>query len=647
MWAAGLPEMSLKNASGASKNRPFQSSNPRPAVRFASSSTSRYDDFSMGLALRRLSAALGAALLLAAASSGAAGKPEILPLSEIHAGMKGVAYTIFEGDKIEPMDLEVLGVLPNALGPKQDIILVELKGAKVEHTGVVAGMSGSPVYIDSKLVGAISLKLGIFTKEAIAGITPIENILEVQNAGTPTRTASPGLGGLGSPVAAAGGEIRLPEQITQRYGLSSGSFLKPIESPLVASGFYPQTLARYAGEFAGLGMTAIEGGTVPPRPDDSQIQPGSMVGMVLIRGDLSLDAGCTVTAIVGDDVFVCGHPLLGYGSVAFPMTRGHVVTTLASSLESTKIMTSGGEIGTITQDRLTAVMGRLGSGPPMLPLDLTVATPAAEKQFHFEMIENPKFTPLLVTLATFNGIVANTLYTDGMTIQLSGKIEIEGHSSVELQNMFSPTVLPVPEGFFVASDVHSAFVKIFNNPYEIPHIRKISLRVTSLPERRWATIDTAWSEKSEVAPGETIRIKVLLRPYRGSPFIQEVPITIPPSAGRGNLRILVSDSDTLNRMNGANALGPDAQLHGLEELIQLLNRQHRNDKLYVTLLQPTPTLLVEDKQLPNVPVSELNVLDNRRNLGSSTLLRESVAGEWSVEMNRVIAGTQYLTITVK
>jgi hypothetical protein len=600
----------------------------------------------MGLALRRFLAALAAALLLAAASLGADGKPAILPLSEIHAGMKGVAYTIFEGDKIEPMDLEVLGVLPNALGPKQDIILVELKGAKVEHTGVVAGMSGSPVYIDGKLAGAISLKLGIFTKEAIGGVTPIENILEVGNAGIPAKTAAPGAGGLGSPVA-AGGEIRLPEEITQHYGLSAGSFLKPIEAPLVASGFYPQTLARYAGEFAGLGMTTIEGGTVPPRPDDAQIQPGSMVGMVLMRGDLSLDAGCTVTAVVGDKVFVCGHPLLGSGSVAMPMARGHVVTTLASSFASTKIMTSGGEIGTITEDRLTAVMGRLGSGPPMLPLDLTVSTPTAEKQFHFEMIENPKFTPLLVALATFNGVVANTLYTDGMTMQLSGKIEIEGHSPVELQNMFSPTDFPIPEGFFIATTVQSAFVRIFNNPYEIPHIRKISLRVTSLPERRWAAIDTAWSEKSEVAPGETIRIKVLLRPYRGSPFIQEVPITIPPSASRGNLRILVSDSDTLNRMNGAMALSPAAQLHGLEELIQLLNREHRNDRLYVTLLQPTPTLLVEDKQLPNVPVSELNVLDHRRNLGNSTLLRESVAGEWSSEMNRVIAGTQYLTITVK
>jgi hypothetical protein len=291
-------------------------------------------------------------------------------------------------------------------------------------------------------------------------------------------------------------------------------------------------------------------------------------------------------------------------------------------------------------------MGQLGGGPPMMPLDLSVTTPTEEKRFHFEILPNSKLTPLLVAVTTFNGVVGNTAYTEGTTFQLNGTIEIEGHSPVQLQNMFAPTDIPVPDGIFVATAVQSVFSRIFINPYEQPHIQKVSLHLTSLPERRWAAIDNAWSEKSEARPGETIHVKVLLRPYRGATFIQEVPITIPAQAARGNLRILVSDADMLNRLTRAPTFGP-AQLNGLEEMIQLLNRERHNDRLYVTLLQPTPTLLVEDKELPNVPLSEINVLDHRRVPGAATLLWESVAGEWSVGMNQVISGQQYLTITVK
>jgi hypothetical protein len=518
-----------------------------------------------------LFAALCAALALASAAPLlSADQAEILPLNQIQPGMKGTAYTIFAGDQIEPIDLVVLGVLPNAFGPKQDIILVELKGDKVEHTGVVAGMSGSPVYINGKLAGALSLKLGIFTKEAIGGVTPIENMLDIEKA-LPATTKGSASASRSTVPAPALSQVRLPDEFAQHIGLGTGNFLTPIETPLIATGFYPQALAQFSNALAGLGLTAIEGGSAAPRPDDAQIKPGSMVGMVLVQGDLSLEAGCTVTAIESGHIFVCGHPLFGFGSVDLPMARAHVVTTLASSLASTKIMTTGGIIGTFTQDRLTAVMGQLGAGPGMIPLDLSVTTPTVEKRFHFEMIQNSKLTPLLVALTTFNGVVGNTAYTEGTTFQLNGTIDIEGHSPVQLQNMFAPTDIPVPDGFFVATAVQNAFSRIFMNPYERPHIQKISLHLTSLPERRWAAIDSAWSEKSEARPGETIHVKVLLRPYRGAPFIEEVPITIPAQVARGNLRILVSDSDTLNRVTRVPTFGP-AQLNGLEELVQLLNR---------------------------------------------------------------------------
>jgi hypothetical protein len=584
-------------------------------------------------------------------------QPDILPLDQVKPGMKGVAYTIFAGDQIEKFDLEVIGVLPNLLGPKQSIILVELKGPKVQHTGVVAGMSGSPVFIEDKLAGAISLRFGIFVKEPLAGVTPIENMLEVQSAAEKPERASaldasaadrPTALGERSGASSPTTQYPLPADLAERMGLGSGAYLAPIETPLVFSGFQREAVGRFAGEFAGYGMVATPGGTVPPRPDDARIEPGDMVGMVLVRGDLSINAACTVTAIVGDRVFVCGHPLFGFGSVELPMARARVLTTLSSELASTKIVNVGGPIGSVTQDRLTAVMGRLGPAPRMIPVDLTVVTPAQQKQFHFELIENAKLTPLLVALSTFNGLVANTAYGEGTTLRLTGGIDIAGHARVNLENMFAPTDSLFPDGFFVAGTVQGVFARIFSNPYEAARIERVTLRVESIPERRWATIESAWSEKSEAQPGEAVNVKVLLRPYRGAPFIREVPITIPAQAARGTqLRILASDSDQLNRMTRLFTLAPQARLAGLDQLITLLNRERRNNRLYVTLLQPTPTMLVEDKELPNAPLSEINVLDQRRNPGSALLLRESTAGEWSTAMDQVITGSYSVNITVK
>lgn len=567
-------------------------------------------------------------------------KPEIMPLRDVKPGMHGVAYTIFTGDKIESMDVEIIGVLPNALGPKTDIILAQLKGEKVEHSGVVAGMSGSPVYIDGKLVGAISLKLGEFTKEAIAGITPIEEMLEAGQTPAPGTT-------VGKTVAANAlpQQIALPTESASRAGLGAGNILVPIETPLIFSGVLPETIARFSEQLTGFGMSAMPGGTAPASPDDIKIQPGDMVGMSLVRGDLNLAAGCSVTAVIGDRVFVCGHPLFAAGGVSMPMVRGHVLLTLNSEQASTKIMTTGGDIGTVTQDRLTAVMGRLGAPPTMIPMDLELTTPAQVKNFHFDLMQDPRLTPVLVGLVTYNGLVANTAYGENTTLQMTAEVDIHGHTPLKLETFVAPTDQPIPGGIFIATAMQADFTRIFTNPYEQPQIERIAVKVTSLPERRWASIEGAWSEKSMAAPGETLNIKVLLRPYRGEPVIREVPITIPAQAAHGSLRVLVSDGGILNRMN--RGFAGASQLSGLEELIQLLNKERRVDRLYVTLLQPSPTLLVEDKELPDVPPSALNVFDPHGSPGGVIMLGESEIGQWSLEMNQVISGLQYLTIQVK
>lgn len=608
----------------------------RPAP-FAYRHTGAYDGFLMPNLPRKLFLLVFAALLLAASwPVRAADDPPTLSVNDIKPGMKGAAYTIFEGDQVEKIDLEVIGVLHNAIGPKLDVILVRLLGDKVQQTGVVAGMSGSPVYIDGKLAGALALKLGTFTREAIAGVTPIADMLEVEQS-----SASPA-----ATVAAIPSHVALPDQFAQPAA-AGGQFLVPIETPLITTGLYPETLARFGKEFAAWGMTAMAGGTAAPSPDDPNLKPGDMVGMDLVRGDLSISSGCTVTTILDGRILACGHPLFGFGSVEMPLSRAHVLMTLASASASTKIITTGATIGTLTQDRQTAVMGKLGSGPPMIPLDVTLETPAEQKKYHFEVIESPQLTPTLVATAAYNGIIGSPAYGEGPTLQMDGAIDLKGHTPVELEDLFAPADPGTPAAFYLATEVQSAFSRIYSNPYELPQIERIDLRVKALAERRWASIDGAWIERSVVRPGETVAVKVLLRPYRGEPFIQEIPVTIPAQTARGTLQLVISDAEFLNRNVQSLAATSQGQLAGLEELIQLTNRERHNDRLYATLLQPTPTVLVEDKEMPNVPVSAINVLNQRQNSGGARLLWESTAGEWSVPMHQVITGQHMLTITVK
>lgn len=579
---------------------------------------------------------------------------QIIRLEEIRPGMKGVAYTVFAGDTIEPFELEVIGVLPNLLGPKQSIVLVQLKGAKVEHTGVVAGMSGSPVCIEGRLAGALSLKFGIFTKEPLAGVTPIESVLEANQATGSQRTQSQSTGferqvadGDGS-LYGASGPFALPPHVAERVGLRSGAYLEPIETPLVFAGFHRAAVDRFAQDLAEYGVVAAQGGTTEAKADDSQVKPGDMVSLVLVQGDLSIQASCTVTTRVGDMIYVCGHPIFGFGPVEMPLARGRVLTTLSSELNSIKIVNAGGVIGTVTEDRRTAVTGRIGAAPKMIPVELTFATPAGEKKYRFEIVDHNKLTPLLMANTVFNGVVATPAYREGTTLRLSGGIEIADHPRVILDNLFAPTDQFIPDGAFLAGAVQGTFARIYSNPYERAKIASITLRVESIPERRSATIESAWTDKTEVLPGEAMTVKVLLRPWRGPTVVKEIAITVPQQAARNtSLRVLVSDGPTLNRMAQLQTFGVAGRLGSLGQLIGLINRERRNSRLYVTLLVPNPTLLVEDKELPNAPLSGINLLDQRRGTTGSLLLRESTAGEWSAEMDRVISGQQSVVIRVR
>ncbi|MDP9338886.1 MAG: hypothetical protein M3P45_08465 [Acidobacteriota bacterium] len=577
-----------------------------------------------------------------------------MSLSEIHPGMQGYAYTIFSGDQVEKFDLEVLGIMPNFLGPKQSIILVQLKGPKVEHTGVVAGMSGSPVYLDGKLAGALSLKLGVFTKEPIAGVTPIADVLKFRAPqDTPAAGAQPSqnaaqqffpLASLSIEASASPSNNSSAPHVT----LPSGSALEPIETPLVFSGFDASALRQFSSQLQSYGFVAAQGGTAAPRPDDAQLKPGDMAGMVLVQGDASINSACTVTAVQADRVFLCGHPFLSLGDVQLPMARSRVVTTLSSDMASTKIVNVGGSIGTITGDHITAVTGKLGAAPAMIPLDLTLSVAGAEKQLHFELVNHPRLTPVLVALTTFSGLTQNSLYGEGTTLHLFGAIQLKNHAPVQVENTFAPGDALAPDGLPIALAMQSIFSRLFTNNFEAAGIERVSLKVESVPGRHSFTIESAWLEKGEAAPGETLRVRVLLRPYRGAARVEETTVRVPDQVTRGTmLRVLVSDADMLNRASRGFAPVAVSGSAGLDQLIALLNRERRNDRLYVGLFSPSPTMLWDDKELPNVPLSEINIVDGRPAPGSVQVLRESLSSESSISLGGPVAGVISLNLQIR
>lgn len=567
--------------------------------------------------------------------------PQILTADQIHAGMKGVAYTVFQGTKPEPMDVEVLGVLKNVNGPKSDLILVRLGGAKAEYTGVVAGMSGSPVYIDGKLVGAVSYRIGAFSKEPIAGVTPIAEMMEINEFDK--STLSP------LPVAKNDQEERDKSSAPGKTGTDSfqnyADLLKPIDAPFIFNGFSESAIKMFGDKFAAAGITPVVGvGSASGEKQPEPIEPGSAVSAVLVRGDMDAAATCTVTYMDKDHLLACGHPLMQYGMVDMPMTKANVVATLASPLNAFKIINTTEPIGAFVQDRHTGILGRFDKAPQMIPVTLSIHGASGPREFHYEVLNNAKLTPLMMMATVFNALQGMNQYGEETTYLLNGHIHVNGYPDVRLTNMFSP-VENVPTAFAVALKLGDHFSRIFDNPFVTPDISGVTLEFELEKDRRSAVLESARTDVTEARPGDEITIEAVLRPYRGDRIVREIPVRVPTSAPKGTLRILVSDADTLDRTRG---LSPAvSQKLDLNSTIELLNKEHLNDHLYVSLLEPNPQATVEDKVMPAVPLSVMNVMEGMRATQEMVVFGESAVNESSKPVGYVVSGSQVISLTIK
>ena len=571
-----------------------------------------------------------------------------IPVDQIHAGMRGYALTVFEGVKPESMDVEVLGVLHNVNGPKGDMILVRLHGAKVEYTGVVAGMSGSPVYLDGKLAGALAFRIGEFSKEPIAGVTPIADMLEInaldKSPAEETAVTKP-------TVTTAAGKTAAPGDTDAVAGPTQdfANYLKPIETPLVFNGFSEDTVRRFAPQFASAGVIPVMGaGSVSEDKQPEPLEAGSAVSAILVRGDMDIAATCTVTYIDPQRLLACGHPLLQFGSVDLPMNKAQVLATLPSPLNAFKIVNTTEQAGVFVQDRHTGIMGVFNKQPEMIPVTLTIHTAggAPQKDFHFEVLNNPRLSPVAIMATVFNALHGVNEYGEEITYRLNGSINVKGFPEVALKNMFVPADNGQPAAMAAALSLGERFGRIYDNPYNAPAVNSVKLDFELVRERRWARLGSARTDVTEARPGDEIIVETVLAPYRGERVVRQIRVKIPTSAGKGPLRILVSDGETLDRVGRTNqAFGRKLDL---ASTIALLNKEHANNRLYVSLLEADPEARVADKVMPTLPISVMNIMDGMR--GNQEMI---VSGESSVDetatppLDYVVSGAQLLTVTVK
>ena len=586
-------------------------------------------------------------LCLTTLAAFAAEKPkvQVLPVSQVKAGMRGVAYTVFEGTTPEPMEVEILGVLRNMAGPKSDVILARLSGKKVEYTGVVAGMSGSPVYIDGKLVGAIAYRIGEFSKEPIAGITPAGAMLEIDDM---DKTPAPDVAQGATDVKREASRTSGPGERSDSGGPTTGyaNLLKPIETPLVFTGFSEDTLRFFAKDFASAGIMPVMGaGSVSNEKQLEPLAPGSAVSAILVRGDMNIAGTCTVTYLDDSHLLACGHPLLQSGNVDMPMTKATVLATLPSPANSFKIVNATEPVGAFVQDRRAGIMGRFDREPHMIPVTLTFQGVSHPKQFHYEVLNNAKITPAAMMATVFNAIQGMNEYGEDTTYRLKGGISVLGYPKLNVKNMYAPADGASPTAYGIALSIGEHFSRIYENPYERPKIEALELNFELVPDRRSARLETARTDVTEARPGDEITIEALLRPYRGESILRQIPVKIPTSTPKGTLRILISDGDTLDKMRRVPATM--SRRLDLASTIAMLNKEHTNSQVYVSLMEANPQAMVDDKVMPTLPLSVINVMDGLRGTQDMVVVGESAVDEASAPVDYVVSGSQIITLTIK
>jgi hypothetical protein len=599
---------------------------------------------------------------------------KFMPVDEVRPGMKGFGKTVFQGTRIEQFDVEVLGVLKN-FAPKQDMILARLSGGPLARTGVIAGMSGSPVYVDGKLLGAVAFSFP-FATEPIAGIQPIHQMLGLLNqpAGAPARQiarASAESSGLAatslaeSPTAFVYTQLQKLAQGTplhelllpQSYltGNSTGpaaagaAALMRMQTPLFVAGATPAALQQFAPLFSALGFAPVQGGgggsaqnlgAVTPK-----IEPGSSINVELIRGDLSWSANGTVTHVDGDKVYAFGHPNLTAGPTSVPMSAGYVISLLPNLQNSFKLAVPMDVVGAFQQDRSTGIAGSLGAKSRMIPVNLTLNSSLnTTNKFSFEVAADRFLTAPLMNFIVFNAITSNERALGEMTVSISGEIRLQNLEPVNIRNVFSSDANG-PAMASIAAVSPLQYLLLAGNDGVV--IDGINLDITSMDRKTNAQLERISVNKAEVAPGETVTLTATLRTTNGESVIEQYPVEIPAGLAGGSVQLVVGDGTTVTTLDIRR--GPSGVPAGIKQVISELNKLRKNDRLYIKVVSLAPGVVIGGEEFPSLPPSLSAVINTDRSSSRNVSgLPNSTVREYELPQSKfVIQGQRTLNLTVK
>jgi hypothetical protein len=611
-----------------------------------------------------------AVLLLSGLIAALPAQTRTFPISEIKPGMVAVGRTVFQGDQLEEFKVHILGVLHNSIGPRRDLILARLEGGPLANTGVIAGMSGSPVYIDGRLVGAVSYSLGEFSKEPLAGITPIDEMIadatlpgqrraQVPRAQLTLPVTQEGLReslreafAWTRPFAESPADVRVIGNTSVNAGIAT--LLRPIATPINFSGFDTRAIDPLVSVFRELGFTPVMGGaaqlgsqssvtSAPSSSSSTPLRPGDPVGVALMNGDLEVGATGTVTEVDGNRVYAFGHPFYGLGPTQFPMTRAHVITVLPSLASSMKIASAGDVIGIVQQDRATTIAGTLGPGPSMIPIALTLnAERGTRKTFSIGIVKDQLFTPLLAYVAILNTLTSYERQNGVGTYTLRGTARVKNHSNVAFEDLFTGD----QPSTYAAASVVAPINLLLRNAFEDVDFEGLNLEIEASEQPRSATLERVWIDGTRAKAGSSVDLRILLRTYRGEEVTQSLPVQIPANA-KGSVSIMVADGARLSQFEARELQVQPLQATGVPQMIRVLNSARKNNRLYVRLVTRDGGAVVKGEPLAALPSSVLAVMESDRNGGSFRPLQSALSGEWEITAGYAVTGSRTLTLPLE
>jgi SpoIVB peptidase S55 len=587
-------------------------------------------------------------------SVGLAGAQNFFPLQDVRPGLRGIGRTVFQGDRIEEFQVEILGVLQN-LGPKQTIVLARLSGGPLAETGVLQGMSGSPVYIDGKLLGAIALGFP-FSKQAIAGIQPIEAMLADATFSVPLPADM----------------NRLPARLEDGSHRPSSSATSALEGltdlpvPLSLAGFSAATLTAFTPRFRALGFQPQEGVSAGPvnsprnsaivRPNplpSSALQPGSMISVGLITGDMNMTADGTVTYIDGKRIYAFGHRFLDVGAIEFPFARSEVIASIPTLNASFKLTVPREWMGTILSDRNTAVAGEIGRPSHTVPLTISVRSGSARNHdYHLQVVNDRLLTPFLTQAALFSTIDATERTVGSGTMRLQGQVEFDGAlPPLRIHDIFVSDSALAQQ---VSADAVVTLGFVLSGGFADLHLKSMSFTLDQVDSKRQLRLAQAWTSAHEVHPGDTVRITALLEGENGLELTRTASYQVPAGASNGPLNFTISDANTLNFPDFSGVT--PSSLRAPERLIETINSYRASDALYVRIWRQEPSFNVAGQlpggELPDPPPSVMLILADPSASANSnaalTLTRGAEAARIVIPVdNYVVTGAKTVQVEVK